>query len=289
MRYTNKLEGKYRYLIEMSSGVMWTVNYKTLHYTYISNNCKLHTGYSPAEYTKMTIHQICTPESVDKVMEKLKQSIFDIKIGKIKTIEAKFEIQHNTKWGTQIWTRTSMAVVMNRLGEPTEVIGISRMINDEKRLEIAFEESQRQHQLVSKYIHEAVWLLDIKALTCSFVSESTINVNGFAPEDMLSRCLSDFMPTDQYEMLLKHFEFDSSKSLFDASNAQPKAFEIQLYKKDAEPILAEMAISVSFDSKGMPQEFIVNVKNIEAQKKIETALYEAENKLLTEANPQQEL
>lgn len=106
---------------------------------------------------------------------------------------------------------------------------------------------------------------------------------------MLSRCLSDFMPTDQYEMLLKHFEFDSSKSLFDASNAQPKAFEIQLYKKDAEPILAEMAISVSFDSKGMPQEFIVNVKNIEAQKKIETALYEAENKLLTEANPQQEL
>lgn len=143
-----------------------------------------------------------------------------------------------------------------------ELIGISRLITDERRLENAFNEMLQRQQLLARHSHEAVWLLDIKALTCSFVSESTVNVTGFASPEMLGRFLYDFMPPAQYETLLKHFEYDGSSLVFGMAAAEPKTFVIELYKKGAEPMLAEMTLDVIFDGKGVAQEFVASVREV---------------------------
>ena len=137
-------ERRYRYITEKSNDMIWTMDFKTLYFTYISESCVRHSGYTPEEYYGMTVRDVLTPESTEKFIRGLNNAIKSLKSEASKSVGASFELQQYNKWNILIWIEVSAVISRDEDGNFFEIIGVTRTINDRKKLELEMLEQQKE-------------------------------------------------------------------------------------------------------------------------------------------------
>ena len=154
LKYSHKqikrTERKYRYIAERSKDSLWTMDLKTMQFTYVSEAGLMNTGYTSEEFCNMKLENLLTVESLEIVTKEIGAAIDRLQKGIAKYVNMNFEIQQYTKYETLDWIDVSATATINEDGELEELVGSTRLINDRKKLE--FEILQQKEELAKANI-----------------------------------------------------------------------------------------------------------------------------------------
>ena len=129
-----KSEEKYRLLTEFASDVIWVLNLNQGRFTYISPSIQQLRGLTVEEALAESLDQALTPESQKVVSEAITVNVGEFLKNPADPRDYLTELQQPRKDGSIIWIETSTKYRFNDQGE-IEVVGVSRSIEERKRLE----------------------------------------------------------------------------------------------------------------------------------------------------------
>ena len=127
-----ELEEKYRYLSDNLIDSIWVIDAEKLNYEYITPSVERISGYSVEDHMNLSIRDRLTPESFRKVIKVLTEERKGFEQG-VKAIRS-MELDLVRKDGSTYWVEVR-AKFYKEEGKPLKIVGISRDISDQKKIE----------------------------------------------------------------------------------------------------------------------------------------------------------
>jgi diguanylate cyclase (GGDEF)-like protein/PAS domain S-box-containing protein len=122
-----KSENRYRMLAESIKDVIWTLDIKSLRFTYMSPSVQLLRGFTAEEAMEQSLDQTLTPSSFQFALQGLKQDepVRDrLRDGSMKW--RTMQLEHTCKDGSTVWAEVIATFLCGPDGSPVEVLGVSR-------------------------------------------------------------------------------------------------------------------------------------------------------------------
>jgi len=236
-------EARHLLITETIKDIIMVLDFTTLQYTYMAGAVKELTGFTPEEYLGMTIKDILTEESFDSVKNIIDINLKKYYAGEVNMPHATFEVQQYHKNGSIIWIEVSAKMTLDAKGEPNEIIGIIRVIDDRKRMELAIKESEQKYRLMSENTLDLVAIINITKEKLTFASEACYRILGYTQEEILDLTLDEIMPPDSYEKTQEIIRTDVSRLLQGKYDnvSSGIVYEAQHYRKDGSLIWVEIS------------------------------------------------
>lgn len=258
-----KSEEKYREIVENTSDVLHTTDYKG-NFTYINPACKQLTGYSQEELIGENISELVAPEWRERVAE------FYLNQFKHKIDETLFSFPIITKTRDQKWIEQTVT----QLREGNTITGhksIMRDITERKEAEQKLKESEGQLQTIFNEAPDALIVINEEGNILRWNPQAE-KIFGWSIQEVLGKPMKDFIIPGQYmEAHEKGFQH------FLATTEGPyinKTIEITaLNKKNVE---FEIELTVSPATILGKYIFIAFIKDISLSKKLENEKKEAD-------------
>ena len=127
-----ELENTYRFVADNLLDSIWVVDADTLKYEYITPNIEKTSGYTPEEYSSMTIKHNLAPESFNKVIRILDEERKNLRFG-YKNIRT-MELELIAKDGSQYWAEIRSKFYREK-GKSLKVVGVTKNITERKKTE----------------------------------------------------------------------------------------------------------------------------------------------------------
>lgn len=157
-----KSEEKYRLITENAKDVIWILNINQSRYTYISPSIYQLRGLTTEEALNERLEDSLTPDSLKIVKRITKESVEHFRNNSPENQQSRItQIQQPCKDGKIIWVEVSTQLQLNRSGE-MEVLGVSRNIDDRKKMEKHLQYQSDMRKLIS----------DISSLFISYNDEN---------------------------------------------------------------------------------------------------------------------
>ncbi len=122
-------ELRYRLVAEHSLDIIWTLDLKTRHFSYISPAVKTLRGYSVAEALHQSLEQAFTSDSLQRFQRYLDHLL---EVGQLHA--SHWELEQPCRNGKTIWTEVSVNLVRDTNGQLQELLGVSRDITERREL-----------------------------------------------------------------------------------------------------------------------------------------------------------
>jgi len=155
-------EGKYRFLAEKMTDIVWTVD-MDLRVTFASPSVKNALGFTPDERYHQNLVETITPESYAEVIDIFAKEMEKEKEGKVdpdRTLSVDMEYYH--KDGYTVWMENKLSAIRDRDGNLTGIHGVSRDITKRKQAEQALAESEEKYRLLVENSGDLIYSLDDK-------------------------------------------------------------------------------------------------------------------------------
>jgi PAS domain S-box-containing protein len=134
-------EEKYRLIAENTSDVIWVMKVNSHEFTYISPSVLSLTGFTVDEAMSQNLSETLTPQSFNFFINRLTNRLSMLCIGDLSENTMIDELQQICKDGSTIWVEIATTIIINSEGNATEIIGVSRNIEQRK-----IAETQIQHK-----------------------------------------------------------------------------------------------------------------------------------------------
>ena len=148
-------EQKYKLLAESASDVTWVLDLTTKKFAYISPAIFNLRGLTVEEAMNESMEAAMTQESLQRVMTEIENSISDFMENSDASNHHLTEIQQPCKNGKLIWVEVSTKYRYGNNGT-IEVIGVSRNIEERKKLETVTKDLLAEKELILKEVHHRI-------------------------------------------------------------------------------------------------------------------------------------
>lgn len=167
------------------------------------------------------------------------------------------------------WVELFSYPVKNRdSGEVTGVVEFVRDITDRTRAEEALRESETKYSTLVENSKDGIIMIVEGVL--KFVNKASVELVGYAPEEMIGANFLDFVATYHRELVLKRYS-----DRIEGKDV-PSLYEIELLRKDGKITPVELnAIRIDFE--GKPADLVI-IRDITKRKQSEQALRESEKR-----------
>jgi PAS domain S-box-containing protein len=128
-------EEKYRLIAENTSDVIWLMELEKFKFSYVSPSVFHLTGYTAEEVINMNFFEFLSPNAAENIKVRLADRLAKYYAGEKAEGANITEIQQICKDGSIIWTEMSTTFIVNNEGRVTDIIGVSRNIEQRKRAE----------------------------------------------------------------------------------------------------------------------------------------------------------
>ena len=263
------VELKYRKITETSRDIVWVIDAATLSYTYINDACRKYTGYTPEEYLKMSVRDTLTPVSYEKAIAIINDAFASLKSEEERTVEATFEAQQYTKWGTINWIEISATSAKDKNGRFSEIIGTTRIINNKKELEAKLKENEKKLLAINENSTDLIWILDALSMELIYESASAVHMHGYTPEELKHRRPLDTLPQETKDYIMRLIQQKTTQFKNGEISRIHATFETPLIRKDSSSVWTEFSVTAITDTLGNPIEYLGITKNIESRKSLE--------------------
>ena len=234
-------------------------------------------GYTVEESYNLTVEEVMTPASYQKVQQMLTEMKEEIKGCKNPQWTRTIELEQIRKDGTTVWVEVKTNLLCNTEGEPDGILGITRDINDRKLAEHALRETEQKFRLLAENAPDIIWQMDLEG-TLTYISPS-IKLLGYTPEDWIGHQFFELLPFAQR----KPRKLSFAKELKDHSY---RKHETRALRKDGTLAWLEVSINVVQEN-GEPVAIQGIARDLTERKRVEKTLRESEERyrLLFEDNP----
>lgn len=146
-------------------------------------------GYSEAELLQLGIQDVTHPDDRAADLKHVRE-LLD---GKVPSFQR--EKRYLRKDGQVVWGLLSVALVRDAAGTPLYFVSEIQNITDLKRTQQALAESEANHRLLAE--HSSDLILRVKPdATLIYVSPASAAVLGYAPEELMTRAIPEFLHPD---------------------------------------------------------------------------------------------
>ncbi|GAB4300068.1 MAG: hypothetical protein Kow0098_27060 [Ignavibacteriaceae bacterium] len=216
-------------------------------------------GYTPVEFSQMTIYDLRSPEESQLVFNQLEKII--------KNGSAFFEAVHVKKDGTLFPVEINSRVI--RLQDEIFLFSVVRDITERKKAEEDLIQSEKQYRYLFENNPQPMWIYDLETLAFLEVNQAAIKQYGYSKNEFLSLTIKDIRPEEDIPALIA----DVQKLADDLNIAGTWRHR----KKNGEVIFVEITShKIKYRDKDAR---LVLVSDITKRKNAERALKETEEKL----------
>ena len=145
------------------------------------------------------------------------------------------------------------------------ILGINLDITDQKKMELALQESQQRYQELVETTSDWIWEVDEKA-TYTYCSPKVKDILGYAPEQVLGKKPFDFMPGSEAKQVSDLFQ-----EIINGRKAFAGLENVNRHKAGREVVLETSGVPL-FDDNGEFTGFRGIDRDITKRKEAETAL-----------------
>ncbi len=171
------------------------------------------------------------------------------------------------KDGNFVWVETEASLIYKH-GTPYAILGIARDISEERRAELALQESEKKYRNIFESLYDVYYRTDKEGMITE-ISPSVRKQAGYDPEEVIGKPVTDFYRDPSAREVFTR-KLKESGSIND--------YELQLMAKDGRVIEASVSSRILFDEEGRPIGVEGVLRDIEARKQAEEALRESEAK-----------
>ena len=189
-----KLEGhleKFDFFLKGSNQGMWEWDIKT-NQTIFSYNWAGMIGYSldeidqNYEFWRKNVH----PDDIEQIEDDIRKYLN----GRSESLSGIHRLKH--KNGQYIWIKNSGLIVKNVNGSPRKMIGTHIDISEIKEKERQLELSEEKFRFIAENTTDLI-CQNFTDGTFIYVSNSSKDIVGYKPEELINRCFFDFIHPDE--------------------------------------------------------------------------------------------
>jgi len=139
-------EKQYRLLAENITDVIWTTD---THFkvTYVSPSVERLRGFTPEEVMGQSAEKVLAPKSLQSVREIVQDIFAKINKGEREIPTVTLEVEQPCKDGSTVWTETVVNTVLDKDGNFSHFLGVSRDVTTRRKLEAQLSQSQKMESL----------------------------------------------------------------------------------------------------------------------------------------------
>ena len=144
VRVVQESQAFLKFIAENAGDILWTYDFETDRYTYVSPSIITLRGFSPEEALQQRLLDALTPESAEKARKLVSQRIEALKKG---DMSAKFgidEFEQVRKDGSIILTEVMTTFVTDERGQVVGIVGVARDIRERKEREARQKEIEKK-------------------------------------------------------------------------------------------------------------------------------------------------
>jgi PAS domain S-box-containing protein len=265
-------EAKYQSLIEQSPAIIYTDLAEQFNLTqYISPQVKTITGYSAEEWIadRNLWLKFMQEEDRERVMEEYVRATRN---GGPFTSEYRI----NTKDGRLVWVRDEAVLVRTADGKPSFWQGIMLDISEQKRSEIALQESEEKYRSLVERASDGIVI--IQDGVARYVNPRLAQLRGQSVEEITGSRFDQYVHPDERAALHERYR----KRI--AGEPIPSTYETVLVDKDNNKVYVELSAGI-ISYEGKPADMIV-VRDITERKQgynVQNAIYEIARAVISTA------
>lgn len=244
-RALKKSEEQYRLLAENTDDIVWMIDSRTFDYIYVSPSVERYSGYSREEYIKLPAEDMMTAESLAKVRENFTKSRRQAAAG-LPVECPSFDAQGIRKDKSKVWTEISYNLVYDSTGKVTAIQGISRNIDERKKIEEALRQSEERYRILADNMSDVVWVIDTRTFKHSYISPSIERFTDYTREEYMQLLPRDVLTPESAAKATEYF----TRSLRQAAAGEPAecpSFEIEAISRSGVHVWAEINYRLVYD------------------------------------------
>ncbi|MBA4251710.1 MAG: hypothetical protein C0442_08315 [Chlorobiaceae bacterium] len=185
-------------------------------------------------------------------------------------------VSGETKW---VWERG--IGVYSESGEVLYLEGFIQDVTESKLNEQYLIESEKRYRLIAENTSDVITVLDLN-LDFVYVSPSSLNLQGYAPEDLKKIGFKNTLKHESLETVIEiiNEEIELEKSAL-SDPFRSRVMEFEQFCKDGSIIFVEATVSFIRDENRNPINILLVGRDITKRKKLEEELRESEEKFKT--------
>jgi PAS domain S-box-containing protein len=264
-------------ITENSTDVIWIMRVEGMRYIYMSDSVKV-AGYNPQEILGNDLSYRMPSEYVDVSNGMLEDAIRKYKSGEAPDVRGTYELQLYNKKGELYWCEVSAVVLLDENDKPYEILGITRNIEERKKLEIELRDSEQQYKLIAENTSDAIWLMDIATMTYTYMSSSYVRISGMTAEEAVGRPLTASVTPKSVQSTMALLKDRLEKYQRGEIKHIQEVFEVELIHKNGNIISCEISGTIVMNEQGRPWYILGITRDISERKKLENALEDSERR-----------
>ncbi len=266
-------EKRLRMITDNISDIIWTMDFN-LRWTYLSPSTLKITGFSPEEVLGIPLKAMLPGETYALVEQRLADALANERAGNATNGRnaATFEIPILHRNGTELWVEVSANFNRDEKGEPVEIVGVTRVITERKKVQKALEESEAIYRKTLESTSDGVAIVQNGRYV--YFNEQLLRTLGLPKEYRAGgEPLGALVHTDDARVIRESY----SKHL--RGEPSPNKFDIRVNRPDGK-LLYLLVTSADTVYKGKPA-VLSFVQDITERKNAENALKESEKRYRT--------
>ncbi|MDR0927101.1 MAG: PAS domain-containing sensor histidine kinase [Ignavibacteria bacterium] len=273
MKRITASEKRYRTVVENTRDTIWKYDIQTDLITFMTDAQTEITGIPAQEYVGKPMSFVFTPASSQQSIYWLKKRLNG------EQTPFAFEVQEYKADGSLVWCEISAHIATNSKGVPTEIVGITREIEDRKRLEAQIKESQERYKLIAENTADCIWTMDFNTMMYTFMSDSIYNITGFTRKEYLGKTFFDnFFPQEYVDLAMKLIAESGKNFIKGDTDILRVIYDAQAYHKDGSLVWVGISVRAIINEYGEIVELLGITRKIEHRKKLEAQLRESERR-----------
>jgi PAS domain S-box-containing protein len=273
-----KSDERYRLVAENIHDVIWTMNLD-LEFRYVSPSVSKRLGYSPEEFVDLSLDEIMTPSSLERVNEAIEETLRPILAGEADPhINIILELELVRKDGSKVLTEISTSMLLDPSGEPIGIIGVIRDVTERKAAEEAKAKSEAQYRLLAENVEDIIFTIG-QDLTFNYLSPSFERLTGYTGDELRSMGWQGIFAPDSLERLLETVDEDALGISKGATASERSILvEAEILVKDGSSVWIEVNVSGIPNAAGQVVEMLGVARDITERRKSENAVRESEER-----------
>jgi PAS domain S-box-containing protein len=254
-RALRESEARYRLLADNVSDVIWTMDMEG-RFTYVSPSVQDLRGYTPEEVLRQPVVEAVCPGSRG-VLEDAMNEARAYAPGSSANDVISVEIEQPRKDGSTVWTEASARLLLDDIGQPSGIIGVSRDISERRR-------SQLEYRKLLQATTDGFFVLDTHGMFVD-VNDAYCALLGYAREELLGLGIQDVDTVESPEATAAHIALIMTTGY--------DRFETRHRRKDG--AILDIEMSVTYLDSGVGR-FYCFARDITEHKRAELALQATE-------------